>query len=274
MTDLKHLSTEQPNRRSRNLDTLPVKKLLQVINREDATVAHAVAKAIPQIAKVVNAAAARLARGGRLFYIGAGTSGRLGVTDASEMPPTYGVPQTLVQGIIAGGYGALLKSKEGAEDNAKAGIADIRARKVGARDVVIGLSVSGRARYVREALLEARKRGAFTGCITCNRNSLLIGCADVAMVAETGPEVVTGSTRMKAGTAQKMILNMISTAAMVRLGRVKGNRMVDLQLKCEKLHERARNLIMDETGASAAAAVKALKASGGSVRKAIARLRK
>jgi N-acetylmuramic acid 6-phosphate etherase len=274
MTDLKNLSTEQSNRRSENLDKLPVKKLLQVINREDATVARAVAKAIPQIEKVVKAVSKRLARGGRLFYIGAGTSGRLGVTDASEMPPTYGVPHTLVQGIIAGGFGALLKSKEGAEDDAKAGIADIKSRKIGKRDAVIGLSVSGRARYVREALNEARRRGAFTGCITCNKNSLLIACADVSIVAETGPEVVTGSTRMKAGTAQKMILNMISTATMVQLGCVKGNRMVDLQLKCEKLHERARNLIMEETGASADAAAKALKASKGSVRKAIAGLRK
>jgi N-acetylmuramic acid 6-phosphate etherase len=274
MTDLKNLSTEQPNRRSENLDKLPVKKLLQVINREDATVAHAVAKAIPQIEKVVRAVSKRLARGGRLFYIGAGTSGRLGITDASEMPPTYGVPHTLVQGIIAGGFGALLKSKEGAEDDARAGIADIRSRRIGKRDAVIGLSVSGRARYVREALNEARRRGAFTGAITCNKNSLLIGCADVAIVAETGPEVVTGSTRMKAGTAQKMVLNMISTATMVRLGRVKGNRMVDLQLKCEKLHERARNLIMDETGASADRAARALKASKGSVRKAIAALKK
>jgi N-acetylmuramic acid 6-phosphate etherase len=273
MTDLKNLSTEQSNRRSENLDKLPVKKLLQVINREDATVARAVAKAIPQIEKAVKAVSKRLASGGRLFYIGAGTSGRLGVTDASEMPPTYGVPHTLVQGIIAGGFGALLKSKEGAEDDASAGIADIKSRKIGKRDAVIGLSVSGRARYVREALNEARRRGAFTGCITCNRNSLLIACADIAIVAETGPEVVTGSTRMKAGTAQKMILNMISTATMVQLGRVKGNRMVDLQLKCEKLHERARNLIMEETGASAESAAKALKASKGSVRKAIAALR-
>jgi N-acetylmuramic acid 6-phosphate etherase len=257
-----------------------------MINREDATVARAVAKAIPAIAKAVEAIAARLAssplprlgggrgraRGGRLFYIGAGTSGRLGCVDASEMPPTYGVSRTLVQGIIAGGYGALLRSKEGAEDDGAAGRADIARLKVGSRDAVIGLSVSGRARYVREALNEARRRGAFTACITCNRNSALIPCADVAIVAETGPEVVTGSTRMKAGTAQKLILNMLSTAAMVRLGRVKGNRMVDLQIKCEKLHERARDLVMEQAGVSARAARAALRAHSGSVRAAVAAL--
>lgn len=274
MNDLHHLATEQANPRSARLDRLPVSELLRVINREDATVADAVAKAIPQVARVVGAVTQRLARGGRLFYIGAGTSGRLGCVDASEMPPTYGVPPELVQGIIAGGYGALLRSLEGAEDNAAAGAADIAARQVTKRDAVIGLSVSGRARYVREALREARRRGAFTACITCNRNSALIPCAQVAIVAETGPEVVAGSTRMKAGTAQKMVLNMISTATMVRLGRVRGNRMVDLQIKCDKLRERARNLVVEATGASAARASAALRTSGGSVRKAIAALLK
>ena len=269
MTDLKHLATEKPNRRSENLEKLPVKKLLQVINREDATVARAVAKAIPQIEAVVKAVSKRLGRGGRLFYIGAGTSGRLGVTDASEMPPTYGVPHTLVQGIIAGGFGALLKSKEGAEDDAKAGIADIKSRKIGKRDAVIGLSVSGRARYVREALAEARRRGAFTGCITCNRNSLLIACADVPIVAETGPEVVTGSTRMKAGTAQKMILNLISTATMVRLGKVYENLMVDLKASNIKLVDRSERIIQMITGVDRPTAAKLLADSGGHVKLAI-----
>lgn len=272
MTDLRYLATEQANPRSARLDNLPLIELLHVINREDAMVAAAVAKAIPRIACVVSAVVPRLKRGGRLFYIGAGTSGRLGCVDASEMPPTYGVPPTLVQGIIAGGPEALVRSIEGAEDNGAAGVRDIAARNVGKRDAVVGLSVSGRARYVRDALREARRRGAFTACITCNRNSALIPGAEMAIVAETGPEVVAGSTRMKAGTAQKMILNMISTAAMVRLGRVKGNRMVDLQIKCEKLRERARNLVMEETGVSAGQALRALKASGGSIREAIAAL--
>lgn len=269
LTNLRSLATEKQNPNSARLDKLPTRKLIAVINREDATIARAVAKAIPQIAAAVDKIAARLKRGGRLFYIGAGTSGRLGCLDASEMPPTYGVPHTLVQGIIAGGPAALTRSIEGAEDDGAAGIADVRSRKIGKRDALVGLSVSGRARYVREALLEARKRGAFTAAITCNKNSALIACADVAIVAETGAEVVTGSTRMKAGTAQKMILNMLSTGAMVKLGRVKGNRMLDLQIKCEKLQERALNLVMDETGVDAASAAKALKAAGGSARRAV-----
>jgi N-acetylmuramic acid 6-phosphate etherase len=274
MTRLRDLATEQSNPNSAQLDQLPLEQLLRVINREDATIAGAVAKAIPQVARATREIAARLKKEGRLFYIGAGTSGRLGCLDASEMPPTYGVSPQLVQGIIAGGTKALTRSQEGAEDDAKAGIADIRKRKIGKRDALVGLSVSGRARYVREALNEARRRGAFTACITCNANSLLIPCADVAIVAQTGAEVITGSTRMKAGTAQKMILNMISTAAMVQLGRVKGNRMLDLQIKCEKLQERALNLVIEETRVSAATALKALKRSKGSVRDAVAALRK
>ncbi|MCW8129332.1 MAG: N-acetylmuramic acid 6-phosphate etherase [Planctomycetota bacterium] len=274
MTDLRALATEASNPRSRRLDRVSTRRLLEIINAEDRTVPLAVRAAIPKLTKVVEETAKRLKRGGRLFYIGAGTSGRLGCVDASEMPPTYGTPPELVQGIMAGGFEALLKSKEGAEDDGAAGVRDIRARKAGRRDVVVGLSASGRARYVREALKEARKRGAYTACITCNPNSELIACADVALVAATGPEVVTGSTRMKAGTAQKLLLNMLSTATMVRLGRVKGNRMVDLQLKCEKLVERATNLVMDETGCDAAAAARALQASGGQVRAAVASIRK
>ena len=272
MTLLRDLATEQTNPRSTKLDQLSVPELLRVINREDARVAAAVSRAIPSIAKAVAAISLKLKNGGRLFYIGAGTSGRLGCLDASEMPPTYGVKPTLIQGIIAGGKKALTRSQEGAEDDAKAGLADIRSRKISTADAVVGLSVSGRARYVRVALNEARRRGAFTVCITCNRNSLLIPCADVAIVVETGPEVVTGSTRMKAGTAQKMILNMISTATMVQLGRVKGNQMLYLQIKCDKLQERAVNLVIDQTGVTPQKARRALKAAKGSVRAAIAAL--
>jgi len=269
MAGLRQLATEKPNPRSRNLDRVSTARLLRIINAEDQRVPLAVRRCIPQIEKTVNAVCSRLKSGGRLFYIGAGTSGRLGCVDASEMPPTYGVPPDLVQGIMAGGFEALIKSKEGAEDDGPAGRRDIRARKVGRHDAVVGLSASGRARYVREALQEARRRGAFTACITCNSNSELIPRADVAIVARTGPEVVTGSTRMKAGTAQKMILNMLSTATMVRLGRVKGNRMVDLQIKCAKLAERARNLVVDATGVTEKEAEKALRRAGGSVRGAI-----
>ena len=269
---LKDLATEQSNYHSRNLDKLSVRALLNTINREDQTVPLTVRKSLREIEATVKAVAPRLKKGGRLFYIGAGTSGRLGVTDASEMPPTYGVPATLVQGIIAGGYEALTTSREGAEDDADAGVQDIATREVGRKDAVIGLSASGRAKYVQTALREAARRGAFTACITCNKNSALIDCADTAIVVETGAEVVTGSTRMKAGTAQKLVLNMISTALMVQLGRVKGNRMVHLQIKCEKLLERARNLVIDATGASAEDAVAALEKNGGNSAKAIAAL--
>ncbi|HYF49531.1 MAG TPA: N-acetylmuramic acid 6-phosphate etherase [Planctomycetota bacterium] len=268
--DLSKLSTEQINPRTATLDQMPLRELLASINREDQSVPLAVAKAIPQIEQVVEAVRLRLKNRGRLFYIGAGTSGRLGCVDASEMPPTYGVPSTLVQGIIAGGPKALLKSQEGAEDDGPAGVRDLKRRKVSSRDAVIGLSASGRARYVQAALEHARRIGAFTTCITCNTNSPLISFAEVAIVVDTGPEVVCGSTRMKAGTAQKLVLNMISTATMVGLGRVKGNRMVDLQIKCQKLQERAERLVMMETGCSAAKAARALKVAKGSVRAAIA----
>lgn len=269
IASLRSLQTEQPNPRSAALDRMDLGTLLRTINREDASVAAAVAAAIPEIEKVARAIVSRLKKGGRLFYVGAGTSGRLGVLDASEMPPTYGVPHTLIQGLIAGGLPALTRSQEGAEDDGNAGVKDIRRKRIGPKDAVVGLSVSGRAAYVREALKEARARGAFTGCITCNKNSLLIPCADVAIVVETGPEVVAGSTRMKAGTAQKMVLNMLSTTAMVKLGRVKGNRMVDLQIKCGKLRERACLLVMDATGCKESVALAALDAARGSIRKAV-----
>ncbi len=269
-SDLLSLSTERSNPRTAHLDGMSTKAILQAINREDATVPAAVAKAIPQITLAVEAIAECMKKGGRLFYLGAGTSGRLGCVDASEMPPTYGVSSKLVQGIIAGGYGALRRSVEGAEDDAVDGVAQLDRRDVGPGDAVVGLSASGRAKFVQAALTEARRRGAFTACITCNSNSALIPLVDVAMVADTGPEVVAGSTRMKAGTAQKLILNMISTASMVKLGRVKGNRMVDLKIKCDKLRERAALIVMDETGAEMSAALEALNANGGAIRKAIA----
>lgn len=272
-SSLRDLSTEQPNARTANLDKMSTERLLRAINREDASVPKAVAKAIPQIKRAVDEIAPRLQNGGRLFYIGAGTSGRLGCVDASEMPPTYGVSSKLVQGIIAGGFSALRRSIEGAEDDGPAGVADIARHKVGRRDAVVGLSASGRARYVREALREAARRGAFTACITCNRNSQLIPCAHIAIVVETGPEVVAGSTRMKAGTAQKLALNMLSTAAMVRIGRVKGNRMVDLKIKCEKLRERATLLVMDEAKVTRRVARAALMAHSGSIRHATLALR-
>lgn len=270
---LRELATEQPNARTKNLDAMPLDKLLRAINREDAAVPRAVAKALPEIARAAAGIERCLRSGGRLIYIGAGTSGRLGCLDASEMPPTYGVSPNLVQGIIAGGYRALRRSIEGAEDDAKAGVREIRKKKVSQRDAVVGLSASGRAAFVREGLCEAARRGAFTVCITCNRNSPLIGFAEVAIVVDTGPEVVAGSTRMKAGTAQKLVLNMLSTSAMVRLGKVKGNRMADLKIKCDKLRERAALMVVDETGASFDAALAALKKTKGSIRRAVSELK-
>ncbi|MEI6233110.1 MAG: N-acetylmuramic acid 6-phosphate etherase [Planctomycetota bacterium] len=270
--DLTTLATERSNPRTRTLDAMSTRAMLTAINREDATVPGAVAKAIPQIAQAVERIVPLLKNGGRLFYIGAGTSGRLGCVDASEMPPTYGVSSKLVQGIIAGGFGALRRSIEGAEDDAVKGAAEMQTRAIGPRDAVIGLSASGRAKYVQAALTEASKRGAFTACITCNRNSALIPLADVPIVADTGAEVVAGSTRMKAGTAQKLVLNMISTSVMVQLGRVKGNRMMDLKIKCDKLRERAARIVADEAGVDMNTALKALTDHAGSIRKSVAAL--
>jgi N-acetylmuramic acid 6-phosphate etherase len=268
-TPLTALQTEARNPRTAQLSAMKTGALLRAINREDRTVARAVAHVIPVLTSLVDQAALRLNAGGRLLYVGAGTSGRLGCLDASEIPPTYGVPARLVQGIVAGGARALRRSIEGAEDDGPAGVAAMARQRVSSRDVVVGLSASGRARYVRAALAEARRRGALTAGITCNRNSLLAECVDVALVAETGPEAVAGSTRMKAGTAQKMILNMLSTALMVRLGRVQGNHMTHLQIKCEKLRERAALLVMSEAGVSRTKALLFLKKSGGSVHAAI-----
>ena len=270
-TPLATLQTEGVNPRTATLSTMRTGALLQANNRDDQSVARAVAKVLPALTKLVDQAAPRLRNGGRLLYIGAGTSGRLGCLDASEIPPTYGVPARMVQGIIAGGARALRHSIEGAEDDGPAGVAAMVRKRVGPGDVVVGLSASGRARFVRAALTEARRRGALTAGITCNRNSLLTDCAEVALVAETGPEAVAGSTRMKAGTAQKLILNMLSTALMVRLGRVQGNRMTHLQIKCEKLRERAALLVMSATNVSRAkAALRLLRKHGDSAHAAIA----
>jgi N-acetylmuramic acid 6-phosphate etherase len=270
---LSALATEAANPRSAGLEGMGALELVRTINGEDAAFAAAVRKALPQIAALVEELVPRMRSGGRLIYVGAGTSGRLGVLDASEMPPTYGVPRTWVQGIIAGGKRALTASQEGAEDDGPAGAREIARKNVGPLDTVVGLSVSGRARFVQAALDEARRRGAHCGCITCNANSPLIPFADTPIVVQTGAEVVAGSTRMKAGTAQKMVLNMLSTAAMVQLGRVSGNRMVHLQLTCAKLQERALNLIVAETGVAERQARAALKAARGVPAEAIRTLK-
>jgi N-acetylmuramic acid 6-phosphate etherase len=222
-------------------------ELLQQINKEDHTVATAVQKAIPHLEKLVDGIVDRLKEGGRLFYIGAGTSGRLGILDASECPPTYGVPPTLVTGIIAGGDAAIRKAVEGAEDNTELAWQDLVKEGIESTDALVGIAASGTTPYVIGGLKEARKKGVLTGCITCNPGAPIIEACEFPVVANTGPEFVTGSTRMKAGTAQKMLLNMITTTTMIKLGRVKGNKMVDMQLSNAKLIRRGTKMVMDQT---------------------------
>lgn len=225
---------------------MSVRELLQNINREDQTVPQAVAKAIPQLEALVQATVERLAKGGRLFYIGAGTSGRLGVVDASECPPTYGVPHGMVVGLIAGGDSAIRKAVEFAEDDPDQAWKDLQAHNITDRDIVVGIAASGRTPYVIGGLQACRRHGIATGCIVCNAGSAVAAEADYPVEVLTGPEFVTGSTRMKAGTGQKLALNMLTTATMVRLGHVKGNKMVDMQLSNHKLVDRGIRMVMEE----------------------------
>ncbi len=230
------------------LDKMSTRDLLIGINEEDHTVPLAVEKEIPQIEKLVDGCVERMRDGGRLFYMGAGTSGRLGIVDASECPPTFGVPHGMVIGIIAGGDQAIRKAVEFAEDNREQGWKDLEAFDITEKDIVVGIAASGTTPYVLGALETARKHGILTGGISCNPGSPLSQLADIAITPVVGPEFVTGSTRMKSGTAQKLVLNMLSTAIMIRLGRVKGNRMVDMQLSNEKLVDRGTKMVMDATG--------------------------
>lgn len=251
-----------------HLEKMPVKELLKNINREDKTVAQSVQRALPRVERLVNAVVKKMKKGGRLFYIGAGTSGRLGITDASECPPTFGVEHGKVIGIIAGGDGAIRRAVEFAEDDSAQGWKDLKKHNISAADVVIGITASGTTPYVVGAIRACVKHKITTGGITCNAGSPLEAAAQYPVVAETGPEFVTGSTRMKAGTAQKLILNMISTAVMIRLGHVKGNKMVDMQLTNNKLVERGTRMLMKELGLNHRQAEKLLLKYG-SVRKAI-----
>lgn len=256
-----------------NLDDMETRALLENINREDQKVAVVVATIIPQIEKFVNALVERLQKGGRLFYIGAGTSGRLGILDASEIPPTYGADPGFIVGLIAGGDAAIRSAIEGAEDDREQAWLDMRKYNPGKNDTIVGIAASGRTPYVIGGLEKAAAQGLLTGCITCNSDSPITKVAQIAMVAEVGPEFVTGSTRMKAGTAQKLILNMISTTAMIRLGKVEGNKMVDMQLSNEKLVERGIRMICDELPDISLDTAKKLLLHTGSVRKAIAAYR-
>jgi N-acetylmuramic acid 6-phosphate etherase len=254
--------TERQNPRSRNLDQKSSREILRVINREDATIARAVGREIPKIALAADEIAARIRRGGRLFYIGAGTSGRLGVLDASECPPTFGVPRTLVQGIIAGGKRAVTQSVEGAEDHPEHGARDLRSKGMTARDAVVGLAASGSTPYVLGALKYARKQGAYTVGVTMNRGSAISRLAHVTIAPATGPEVIAGSTRMKAGTAQKMVVNMLSTTVMVRLGYVYDNWMVRMMKTNRKLRQRAVRNLKEATGTDVLTAEHALRQAG------------
>ncbi len=266
---LEKLLTEQPNPDSAAIDTLPTERMLEVINREDGKVADAVAREIPAIARAVDAIVAAMERGGRLFYIGAGTSGRLGVLDAAECPPTFSVPPDLVQGIIAGGAPALSQATETTEDDPAIGARDLAARGFTGRDVLVGIAASGRTPYVLGAIEEARRLGAVTMGISCTPQSELSRAVDIAIEPLPGPEIVAGSTRLKAGTATKLVLNMLTTGTFIRRGHVFGNLMVNVQPKNSKLRDRARRIVAKAAGVSTERASELLAASGGSVRAAI-----
>jgi len=266
-------STEAANPATREFDLVPVLEQARLMNAEDQRVAQAVAGTLPAIAAAVSRIAADLGRGGRLFYVGAGTSGRLAVLDAAECPPTFGTPPAMVQAVLAGGPAALVDAVEGAEDDAAAGAHEMDARGVGAGDAVVGIAASGETPFTIGAVRRARERGAWTAGVACNAGSTLEGACDVAIVPLVGPEVITGSTRLKAGTAQKLVLNMLSTLAMVRLGKVYGNLMVDLRATNAKLHRRAARIVAAAAGVDEARADATLGRAEGRVPVAIVMLR-
>jgi len=274
---LNSLSTEQRNAASMDIDNRAIEEVLSIINNEDRRVASAVSKEIPFIARAVELVVTSLKKGGRLIYVGAGTSGRLGVLDAVECPPTYGVPQEMVQGLIAGGEKAMFKAQEGAEDKEENGAGDIDEKEVNDKDVVCGIAASLRTPYVIGAVKRAKERGASTLYVTTNSRAKftspefaeLARSVDVAICPEVGPEVVMGSTRMKSGTAQKLVLNMITTTAMIRLGKVYENMMIDLQTTNLKLKERAKRVVMTITGVTYEEAADFLEKAGGHVKTAL-----
>lgn len=262
-------TTEQTNPNTAEIDKLPTLEALHIINREDKKVAEAIEMVLPAIARAVDEIVERLERGGRLFYTGTGTSGRLGVLDAAECPPTFGVSPDLVQGVIAGGYDACYKAVEASEDDREAGAKDLQARGFTPDDVVVGIAASGRTPYTIGAVEYARGIGALTVCITCNENTALAATAEIPIEPIVGPEVIAGSTRLKSGTAQKLVLNMLSTMTMVRLGYVTGNRMTNLKTSNIKLRQRATGLVMAECGLEEPAAKAALEAANWDLRIAI-----
>ncbi len=267
--ELKTLATEQRNPHSARIDTASVSEILEVISTEDHLVPVAVRRELPYVAQAVEVIVDAFRQGGRLFYVGAGTSGRLGVLDASECPPTFGTPPEMVQGLIAGGREAVFRSQEGAEDREEDGVRDVQAAGVRPPDVVCGIAASRRTPYVVGAVRHARVLGCRTLFVTCNPRSEFDLEVDVAICPVVGPEVVMGSTRMKSGTAQKLVLNMLTTASMIRLGKVYTNMMVDLQMTSQKLVERSKRTLMTVTGLDYEAASAALEAAGGHVKTAL-----
>lgn len=261
--------TEQENPRTAQISSLPTEEMLRLINEEDARVANAVAMVLPEITRAVDGIVARLDQGGRLFYVGTGTSGRLGVLDAAECPPTFGVSTELVQGIIAGGFDACYRAVEASEDDAAAGAADIVGRGLTKNDALVGIAASGRTPYTVGAVESARQLGAFTVALTSTPGSLITGAAEISIVPVVGPEVIAGSTRLKAGTAQKLVLNMISTTTMIRLGYVTGNRMTNVQPRNVKLRARAERILAAEADLDDHSAAATLDAAGGDLRVAL-----
>lgn len=271
MLNLEKLSTEARNPASSRIDKLDTLSMMRVMNDEDQKTALAVKAILPDIARAVDVIAARLKTGGRLFYMGSGTSGRLGILDAVECPPTYSTDPDLVQGLIAGGKEAIFRAREGAEDSLDKGADDIISHDLSAKDVLVGITASGRTPYVLGGMEEARRRGAFVIGLACSKEPDIACTADLMLICLPGPEVVTGSTRMKAGTVTKMILNMLSTGTMIRLGKVRGNLMIDVKATNEKLKERATRIVMTVIGMDRAAAEKALRESDGRARLAVER---
>ena len=250
MSDLKldKLTTESRNLNTSNIDKVSTLEMVKIINNEDKKVAEAVEKEVPKIAQAIDYIVERIKKGGRLIYIGAGTSGRLGILDASECPPTYGVSEELIQGIIAGGHEAIFRAKEGAEDSKELAIEDLKLKKLSSNDIVVGIAASGRTPYVVGGLEYGNQIGALTISITCNSDSEVSKTSQISIAPIVGAEVITGSTRLKSGTAQKLVLNMLSTGSMIKLGKVYGNLMVDVKATNKKLIERAKKIVCEATG--------------------------
>ena len=267
--DLSRLTTERRNPASAHIDSCTTLEMVTIMQQEDSKIASAIEKILPEIARAIDATSQRLENGGRLFYLGAGTSGRLGILDASEWPPTYGTDPELVQGLIAGGIPAIFRAQEGAEDNPGLAVHDLKEHGFSAKDVLVGIAASGRTPYVIGGLKYARELGALTIALACSEHAEIAALADIALTPVTGPEVVTGSTRMKAGTAQKLVLNMLSTGTMIKLGKVYGNLMVDVKASNKKLEERAIRIVMEGSGCERTEAEKALKGADGHAKLAI-----